>query len=88
MKESIASKFRGKRVNNLISLVGIGNKNVNSTLQILCQVEINNSTTEILFHILPDAFLRSDILLGREILNNGFCASMTATEFTLMEIAL
>lgn len=83
MTETTASKFRGKRIHNSISLVGIGNKNVYSTLQILGQVDINDFTTEILFHVLPDAFLRSDILLGREILKNGLCASMSSNEFTL-----
>lgn len=38
---------------------------------------------EILFHVLPDIFLRSDIMLGREVLSNGYCVNMTATNFSL-----
>ncbi|CAH2211241.1 jg27892 [Pararge aegeria aegeria] len=83
VKETVGCKLRGKRINNLISLVGIGNKNVHSTLQILSQVEINNFATEILCHVLPDANLRSYIMIGREILKNGFCVSVTATKLTL-----
>lgn len=86
MKEKIGNKFSGKRINNTVNLVGIGSNNVASTLQILTEVEIDGCTMEILFHVLPDIYLRSDIMLGREILNNGYCVEMTATKFTLSRI--
>lgn len=34
-------------------------------MQLLCIVQISNFTTEVLFHVLPDIYLRSDILTGR-----------------------
>lgn len=83
IKESVANKFSGKRNNNAVSIVGIGNGNVVSVVQILSQVEINGFTVEILFHVLPDVYLRWDLMLGREILSLGFCVYMDETEFRL-----
>lgn len=74
MKESVASRFVGKRIDNVISLVGIAYNHVGSYYN--CYVEISNFTTEIFFHVLLDAHLRSDTLLGRVTLNNCFRVSL------------
>lgn len=83
VKETVATKFHGKRINNVITLTGIGQSSVYSTEQILCEVKINDYVMEILLHVVPDNYLRSDIMIGREILNLGFSVKMTATEFVL-----
>lgn len=46
-------------------------------------VEIDNIATEILFDVLPDVYLRIDILVGCEFLNKGFCINIAATKFTV-----
>ncbi|CAH2108844.1 unnamed protein product [Euphydryas editha] len=47
IKESIASKISGKRVNNIVKLTGIGNQSIYSTLQIICQIIISDFNLEI-----------------------------------------
>lgn len=83
VKESFATKLSGRRYCNVVSLIGIGNKTVYSTEQILCSVEIDQYPTEILFHVLPDVYLRSDIMIGREILFSGFVVNISANKFSL-----
>ncbi|KAJ2943625.1 hypothetical protein O0L34_g16737 [Tuta absoluta] len=85
IKEKVASKFSGKRSHNVVLLTGLGSSRVYCTEQILCEVEIDNYTIEILFHVLPDECdLRSDIQIGREIFRLGFGMYMSNTEFHLM----
>lgn len=64
-------------------MTGIGQKRVFSTEQILCCVSISDYHLEILIHVLPETYLQSDIMIGREILNLGFSINMSATEFSL-----
>lgn len=52
-------------------MTGIGQTSVNSTEQIISTVEIDNITVDILFHVLPDSYLRYDIMVGRELLGQG-----------------
>ena len=51
---------------------GIGNTCIKSTSQILSTVCINSFTLEVTFHILADSYLKYDIMIGREILSQGF----------------
>lgn len=88
IKESVASKFSGKRIHNAIKLTGIGQGAIFSTEQILCSVELCTYTIEILFHVLPDVYISSDIMLGREILNQGFVINMSASQFSVTKNCL
>lgn len=71
MKESVACKFSGERSSNVVTMTGIGQTSVVSTIQVLAVVEIDNICLEILFHVLPDYCLRQDIMVGREIIRQG-----------------
>lgn len=86
VKESFASKFSGKRISNVVAMTGIGQTRAFSTEQILCCVVINDHPLEILLHVLPDNYLQSNVMLGREILNQGFAINMTATELSLTKV--
>ncbi|XP_063366331.1 uncharacterized protein LOC134654792 [Cydia amplana] len=86
VKESIAFKFSGKPENNVVSIKGITKSSILSTEQILCVVEINNHLIEILLHVLPDDYLSSDILIGREILRQGFGVVQTEKQFNVFKV--
>ncbi|XP_012246642.1 uncharacterized protein LOC105681473, partial [Bombus impatiens] len=77
IKESVASKFSGKRTTDVVVMRGIGNTCVNSTSQILSTVCIDGFTLEITFHALADNYLKYDIMIGREILSQGFDVNVT-----------
>lgn len=64
---------------------GIGGGSVCSTLQILSEVIINENIMEILFHVVPNEQLRSDILIGREILKQGFYVILTSDNFKVVK---
>lgn len=66
-------------------MTGIGQTFVYSTMQILTVVEIDNISLEILFHVLPDHYLRYDIMIGREILMQGLAVHMTCNKFSLVK---
>ena len=73
-------------MNEIVSLIGIGQTSVYSTIQILANVTINDFDLEILLHVLPDSNLKSDIMIDREILGQGFCVYLSATDFTLTKL--
>ncbi|KAH9636262.1 hypothetical protein HF086_009458 [Spodoptera exigua] len=77
IKESIACKFKGKRINKTVTMTGIGQTSVNSTIQILTLVEIDDINIEICFHVLSDHLLRYGIMIGREILGHGLTVQLT-----------
>lgn len=86
IKESVASNFSGKRFNKVVSIIGIGQYAINSTMQILSLVTIDENDLEILFHVVPDCYLTHSILIGREILNQGFSVLLTSNKVTLAKI--
>ena len=77
IKESVASKFSGKRTTEIVVMRGIGNTCVESTTQILSAVYIGGLTQEITFHVLADNYRKHDIIIGCEILSQGFDVHMT-----------
>ena len=77
IKESIASKFSEKRTTEIVVMRGIGNTCVKSTTQILSAVCISGLTLEVIFHVLADNYLKHDIIIGCEILSQGFDVHMT-----------
>jgi len=81
IKEKICSKLAGKRFNSTIMLKGIGDADIYSTLQILSQVTINENALQILFHVVQDNHLKSDIVIGREILKQGFNVTVSQNKF-------
>ncbi|XP_050598902.1 uncharacterized protein LOC126926578 [Bombus affinis] len=83
IKESTASKFSGKRTTDVVVMRGKGNTCVKSTSQILSTVCINGFTLEIAFHVLADKYLKYDIMIGREILSQGFDVHITRTSLDI-----
>ena len=77
IKESIAPKFSGRRMTDIVVMRGIENTCVKSTSQILSTICINGLTLEITFHVLPDSHLKYDIMIGREILSQSFDVRIT-----------
>jgi hypothetical protein len=71
IRESIASKFSGKRTTDVVVMRGIGNS------------RINDFALEITFHILDDSYLECDIIIGREILNQGFNIDISQNSLTI-----
>uniref|UniRef100_A0A0A9W863 Retrovirus-related Pol polyprotein from transposon opus n=2 Tax=Lygus hesperus TaxID=30085 RepID=A0A0A9W863_LYGHE len=82
---SVADKFTGTQYNNLVNMTGIGNSKVSCYSQIHSEVIMDNCKLKILFHVLPDCFLRSAIMVGREILSNGYQMTLNANRCTLIE---
>lgn len=82
IRESVAAKFRGKRFNNVVSLTGIGQSAVCSTVQISSQIEIDDIPIEVVFHVLPDRYLHYDVMIGREVLALGIAVNMTSDHVT------
>lgn len=77
IKESVSSKFSGRRLNSIINMTGIGQTSVKSMLQILTIIKIDDITLEILFHVLPDYCLQYDIMVGLEKLSQSLTVHMT-----------
>lgn len=86
IKESVARKLPGKRVHNVVTLTGIGQSSVDSILQILFEVTINDFSIEVLFHVLPDQYLKYTIMIGREVLHYGFEAKVTSNTVVLSRV--
>lgn len=77
VKESVACKFSGRRIYDNVSMTGIGQTCVVSTMQISTIVEIDGITFEVLLHVLPDYCLRHSIIIGREVLAIGLTVHMS-----------
>lgn len=86
LKESISLKFSGQRIHNTVALVGGGQSNVYSTLQITSRATIDDYLLEIKFHIVADNYLSSDILIGREIIKSGYSVHLTGSKVKLFMI--
>lgn len=67
IKETRTAKFLGKRTYDLISLKGIGNAAVYSTLQIIAEVVIGDYRLEILFHVIANLYLKYDVMISPQI---------------------
>lgn len=83
IKESVANKFSGKRIQSSVTLLGLGRSRVASNLQVLSQVIIKGYTIELMFHVVPDDYLGNDILIGRDLIAQGFTAEMSCDGFCL-----
>jgi len=83
-KESISNKIVGKRTNNVISLKGIGNANIYSTVQIESNAIIDGNCLEILFHVVPDDCMKNNVVIGREVLAQGFTAEISYDGFKIV----
>ncbi|GBP37921.1 hypothetical protein EVAR_21457_1 [Eumeta japonica] len=77
IKETLANKFGGKRFGSLVTLLGIGNADVNSTCQILSEICIDDNVIELLFHVVPDDAINSDIIIGRDLITLGFTVEIS-----------
>lgn len=86
VKESVVCKFSGQRLYDNVTMTGIGQTNIASTVQILTCVEIDGINLEILLHVLPDYCLRHGIMIGREVLAMGLTVQMTVDKIRFEKI--
>ncbi|XP_062124257.1 uncharacterized protein LOC133837495 isoform X1 [Drosophila sulfurigaster albostrigata] len=85
VKESISNKIVGKRIHNVISLKGIGNANICSTVQIESNIMIDGNSLVVLFHVVPDECMKNNIVIGREILAQGFLVEVAYDNFKIVQ---
>ncbi|CAH2084649.1 unnamed protein product [Euphydryas editha] len=86
IKESVACKFSGKRFYDNVTMTGIGQTSINSTMQIFTTVEVNDMTFEILLHSLPNYCLRHDIMIGREVLLLGIAVHIYSNQLIFEKV--
>lgn len=70
MRESLASKLPGKRVDVVNYLKGIGQFTVVSLSTLITVCVIDDLRVELQFHVVPDYELCSDILIGMNLVEN------------------
>ncbi|OWR52464.1 polyprotein [Danaus plexippus plexippus] len=76
LTESIRDRFPGIVRNNTVYLTGIGGDEVQCTSQILSTVKINDISVDLVFHVIPDSVISVPVIVGRDILNEGFCVTI------------
>ncbi|KAI5738823.1 hypothetical protein M8J77_011604 [Diaphorina citri] len=87
MTESIASKFEGERITETVNLYGLGEATVQSTIQVQSIVTIDGHSVKIVFHVVPDIFLKEPIIIGREIISNDLKFVVEKDRYTLIKSA-
>lgn len=85
IRSSIADKFDGKHINKIVIIRGIGDAGISSMSQKLCKCSINENIIEILFYVVPDKHLTNDIVIGREILSQGYEIILTPDKFEFVK---
>jgi len=85
IKETASLRLSSTRINNVVTLRGIGGNSVCSTLQILANVFICERFFEILFHVVLDNHIKYDALIGREILSQGIGVTITSSALTMFK---
>lgn len=68
IKETVAQRFPGKINYDLVTLLGIGKSSLHCYIQIIATVTLQGYSVELLFHVVPDTSLVSDILIGRDLI--------------------
>lgn len=66
-------------------LKGIGDAAVYSMQQILAEVDVNGNAIEILFHVVQDKNLTNDVIIGRDILTQGYTLIMSPDKFEVIK---
>lgn len=85
MHESVANRLPGRRSRSVNYLRGIGSFTVVSTSTLTTICVIDNINVEILFHILPDYEITSDVLIGANLLHEtGLGIIITENSATLL----
>lgn len=87
VKQSVASKFSGRRSLSTVQIIGIGNySNVFSTEQILSDVVVDNNELSILFYVLRDDCMKYDVMIGRDILTLGYAVHLTESTLRILTV--
>jgi len=85
IKESVSNKLIGKRIHSVISLKGTGNGNTYSTAQVESNIMIDGNSLVVLFQLVPDECLKNNIVIGREILAQGFSVEVSYDNFKIVQ---
>lgn len=70
VRESVAAKIPGKRINKVHFLKGIGQFTVVSLTTVVAICVIDNLRVELQLHVVPDYEICSDILIGTNLIND------------------
>ncbi|CAH2227097.1 jg1579, partial [Pararge aegeria aegeria] len=85
MRETVAKKIPGRRQQVVNYLRGLGPVPVISTNTLKTVCTINNINVEILFHVLPDFEMTTNVLIGSDLLSNtGLSVIITLNTATLV----
>lgn len=82
VKQSTSKFLIGERFHEQVILKGIGSSNIICSVQIKCSTLVQNFPLDIIFHVLPDDCLSEEILLGRDILQNGLSVKVDSSTVT------
>jgi len=85
IKESVSNKLVGKRIHSVISLKGVGNANTYSNAQVEPNIMIDGNSLVVLMHIVPDECMKNNIVIGREILAQGFSVEVSYDNFKIVQ---
>jgi len=85
IKESVSNKLVGKRIHSVISLKGVGNANTYSNAQVEPNIMIDGNSLVVLMHIVPDEYIKNNIVIGREILAQGFLVEVSYENFKIVQ---
>lgn len=88
IRETVANFFPGKRNYDSVTLLGIGKSSLCCNTQIMATVTLQNYPVELLFHVVPDASLSNDILIGRDFVNLGFSVEVSQSNLTIHKTQL
>lgn len=78
IKNSVAVLLLGPIHKDTVYLSGIGGEEVKCSIHISSHVRIQGIPVSILFHVVPDNTLVESIIIGRDILNQGFHVEMNS----------
>nr|XP_049708441.1 uncharacterized protein LOC126057098 [Helicoverpa armigera] len=81
--ESLSKRFPGTVRNDLVYLTGLGGNDVECSSQMLSTVTIGDVPVDITFHIVPDSDISVPIIIGRDILDKGFYATIDNNKVVL-----
>ncbi|KAH9636953.1 hypothetical protein HF086_011299 [Spodoptera exigua] len=87
IKESVSRKLVGTLQRAIVTLTGVGKCSVTCDSQLLSEVTLCGHDVQILFHIIPDDYLKNDILIGRDLLALGLSVHISSDKLTIVEKA-
>ena len=76
---SVADRFCGKRICKITNLKGIGSGSFVYSEQILTRIEIQGLFVDILFFVVPDDFISTQVILGNDLVEQRISVNYSST---------